>query len=238
MLCITNNSIKYQSFVYTQLNVKTILFPPIQFCITSQFKCQTVLFDLSIRPYQLLPLLARVGLRAIAMKWYSAFPKLQHYWSLTISLFSVINRTLVRGVLPLCREAVGVFFSPSRLGHPTLSLHLSHRKRSRAESRNPWYIYRGLKNTPHPLPSHLGDTSNDDLHKTGHGVQDQAYFIEEYWTLSSFCRLLAFFYNPLPFAYNARNWSLWRNFELLLIQFISLTFLCVAMPKKSCVQFP
>ena len=26
LLCITNNSIKHQSFVYTQLNVKTVLF--------------------------------------------------------------------------------------------------------------------------------------------------------------------------------------------------------------------
>ena len=37
--------IKYQSFVYTQLNVKTILFQAIQFSITTQFTCQTVLFD-------------------------------------------------------------------------------------------------------------------------------------------------------------------------------------------------
>ena len=44
-------------------------------------------------------------------------PKLQHCWNLTIRLFSVISRTLVWGwVLPLCRKAVGVFYSPSRLG--------------------------------------------------------------------------------------------------------------------------
>ena len=41
--------------------------------------------------------------------------KLQHYWNLTIRLFSVISRTLVAGVLPFCREAVGVFYSPSQL---------------------------------------------------------------------------------------------------------------------------
>ena len=46
-------------------------------------------------------------------------PKLQHCWNLTIKLFSVISRTLVGGVLPLCREAVGVFYSPSRLGKIT-----------------------------------------------------------------------------------------------------------------------
>ena len=44
---------------------------------------------------------------------------LQHYWNLTIRLFSVIFRTFVEGVLPFCLGAVGVFYSPSRLGHIT-----------------------------------------------------------------------------------------------------------------------
>ena len=35
-------------------------------------------------------------------------------------MFSVISRTLVGRVLPICREAVGVFCSPNRLGHMTL----------------------------------------------------------------------------------------------------------------------
>ena len=34
---LNNNSIKYQSFVYTQLNVKTVLFQTIQFSISTQF---------------------------------------------------------------------------------------------------------------------------------------------------------------------------------------------------------
>ena len=41
------------------------------------------------------------------------FPKLQHYWSLR--LFSVISRALVGEVLTLCRDAVGVFYSPNIL---------------------------------------------------------------------------------------------------------------------------
>ena len=42
---------------------------------------------------------------------------LLHYWNLTIRLFSVISRILVVvGVLCIGREAVGVFYSPSRLG--------------------------------------------------------------------------------------------------------------------------
>ena len=44
-------------------------------------------------------------------------PKLQHYWNLTVSFFSVIYRTLIEGVLPFSREAVGVFYSPSWPGN-------------------------------------------------------------------------------------------------------------------------
>ena len=35
-------------------------------------------------------------------------PKLQHCWSLSIRLFSIMSKTLVVRVLPLCREAVSV----------------------------------------------------------------------------------------------------------------------------------
>ena len=39
---------------------------------------------------------------------------LQHYWNLAIKLF----RTLIgMGVLPLSRDAVGIFYSPNRLGN-------------------------------------------------------------------------------------------------------------------------
>ena len=43
--------------------------------MSTQFKCQTILFDLKIGPYQVLTLQARVDLGAMAMKVYSAFPK-------------------------------------------------------------------------------------------------------------------------------------------------------------------
>ena len=63
---------------------------------------------------------------AIALKEHSAFPKLQHYWSLTIWLFSVISKTLVGdGVLPLCRDAVGIFYNPNRQGYMTVRKQLS-----------------------------------------------------------------------------------------------------------------
>ena len=54
----------------------------------------------------------------MAMNGTPNFPKLQHYWNLTIRLFRIISRTHVaRGVLFLCREAVGVFYNPSRQGN-------------------------------------------------------------------------------------------------------------------------
>ena len=47
-------------------------------------------------------------------------PKLQHYWSLTIRIFSVMSRILGWEVWRLCRDSVGVFYSPSWLGHKTV----------------------------------------------------------------------------------------------------------------------
>ena len=60
-----------------------------------------------------------VDLGAMAMKGCSAFPKLQHHWNLTIRLFSCLVSYPGHswgGVLPLWREAVGIFYSPSWLG--------------------------------------------------------------------------------------------------------------------------
>ena len=46
LLCITINSIKYQSFVYTEFNEQTVLFLAIQSSISNLFALsQTVLFD-------------------------------------------------------------------------------------------------------------------------------------------------------------------------------------------------
>ena len=42
-------------------------------------------------------------------------PKLQHYWSLTIRLFYVISGILFGRVLPLCRDAVSVYYSFSQM---------------------------------------------------------------------------------------------------------------------------
>ena len=97
-------------------------------------------------PYQVLPLQGSVNLGEMTINGYSAFPRLQHFWSHSIKLFRVISRTLVEGVLhlckdagvvfnssswlgqrtlvegilPFCKDAVDVFYSPSRLGHRTV----------------------------------------------------------------------------------------------------------------------
>ena len=66
----------------------------------------------------MLPLRARVDMGAMAMKGYSAYSK-----SLSLPLLHhhIIDSHMqdIRwwGVLPLWREAVGVFYSPSRLGN-------------------------------------------------------------------------------------------------------------------------
>ena len=120
MLCITNNSIKDQSFVYTQLNDQTVLFLTIQFGISPSF-----VHHLNDKQFYLTH-------RYDPMRYYHSTPEwtrekwqwrgtphssnLQHYWSLTIGLFNVISKTLIGGVLPFCRDAVGVFHSPNPLG--------------------------------------------------------------------------------------------------------------------------
>ena len=43
------------------------------------------------------------------------------YWNLTINLFCVLIRILVRRVLLLCIDAVGVFYNPSRPGNAYVS---------------------------------------------------------------------------------------------------------------------
>ena len=88
---------------------KTVLFQTIQVSIKyaasmskqiyfKQFNL--VQFDPEIGSYQVLPLQARAHLRAMAIKEYS--PKFQNYRSVTITLFRVISRTLVGGVLLFC----------------------------------------------------------------------------------------------------------------------------------------
>ena len=74
----------------------------------------------------MLPLQARVDLGAMAMKRYSAFPKAPALLEPHHQIVKChIQDTCWRGVLPLCREAVGVSFSPSRLGNKTIKFPIS-----------------------------------------------------------------------------------------------------------------
>ena len=68
LLCITNNLIKHQSFVYTWFNDQTLVFQTILFNMSTQFKCQRILFDPKLGPYHVLRLRARVNLGAMVMK--------------------------------------------------------------------------------------------------------------------------------------------------------------------------
>ena len=109
-----------QSNVKTvQLNVKTVLFQTIQFSIRTQF--------FSIWPIDT----TLSGTTTLGQSWPGSIgilhsPKLQHYWSLTIRLYSVISRTLVQGVLPLCRDALSIFCSSSWLGHENQKISFVH----------------------------------------------------------------------------------------------------------------
>ena len=102
------------------LNDQTVLVQTVQFSISTQFKCQTVLFGTYIGPYQVLLLRARLNLGTMAMKEFSTFPKApalpepHHHFSKCH-----IHDTRWGKVLPLCRDTVGVFCSPSRLGIAT-----------------------------------------------------------------------------------------------------------------------
>ena len=112
-LCITNNSIKHQSSIYTQLNVKTGLFQTIQFSISSQFS--------SIWPID------RTVLNASTSSQNGPGSN-GNDWVHQISQSSSITRTspsdclvsyqgysLGWGVLPLGREGIVIFYISSRL---------------------------------------------------------------------------------------------------------------------------
>ena len=79
---------------------------------------QLVLFNPKIGPYQVLPFRASVDQGAMAMKWCSAFPKapapLEPHHQI---VYCHIHDTCCEGVLPLSREAVGIFYDPSQLGN-------------------------------------------------------------------------------------------------------------------------
>ena len=92
--CISNTN--------TELNLKTVLFQTIQNRISTRFS--------SIWPIRCFHSMPECTWERWQRRGNPHSPRLQHYWSLTIS------RPLFGGILPVCRDAVSVFYSPSGLG--------------------------------------------------------------------------------------------------------------------------
>ena len=81
------------------------------------------LFNPQIGSYQLLPLQARVDLGAMGIKGVLRIPQSSSITGTSPSDCLVLypGHSLV-GVLPLCRGAVGVFYSPSRLDNQRIKI--------------------------------------------------------------------------------------------------------------------
>ena len=112
LLHITNNSLKYQLFIYTQLTDQTVIFLTIQLSISHLFA-----HSLNVKQFYLThrtlsgatpPVQSGSGRNSNEEVF-----RIPQNSSLTIRLFSVVSRTLVGKVLSLQRDAVSVFFSPS-----------------------------------------------------------------------------------------------------------------------------
>ena len=97
-ISISNNSI-YKSFV----------------CIL--FKCQTVLYDQKIGPYQVLPLRAECTWERWQWRGILHSSKPQHNWNFTIRLFSVISRRLVGGEGSYPSADLQLIYSPTPPTH-------------------------------------------------------------------------------------------------------------------------
>ena len=90
LLCITNISIKHWSFVYTQLNEPTVLFLTIQFSISHLFALSYICPIDRTLSCAITPAQSEHGSNVKE----EVLCILQNFWNLTISLFSVISRTL------------------------------------------------------------------------------------------------------------------------------------------------
>ena len=109
---------QFSSALVHRLNVKTVVFS-----INTRFKCKNQYSERSTQfhrqdPYQVLPLRARVDQGVMAMKGYFTFPKAPALLEPHHQIVQChIQDTRWGGVFPLCKEAVSVFYSPSRLGN-------------------------------------------------------------------------------------------------------------------------
>ena len=89
--------------------IYTVIFETIQFCKSTQFN--------SIRPIdRTLSGATTPGQNGPWSDGNEGVLCIPQSSSITIKLFSIISRTLIREALLLCSEAVGVFYSPSFTG--------------------------------------------------------------------------------------------------------------------------
>ena len=65
----------------------------------------------------MLPLWARGDLGAMAIKWYSSFPKAPVLLEPHQQIIKCHIQNTREGVLPLCRDAVNVFYNSNWLGY-------------------------------------------------------------------------------------------------------------------------
>ena len=84
-----------------------------QFSLSTVYRL--VLFNLLIVSYQMLPPRVRVDMKAMAAKGYSEFPKDPELLEPHHQIVKCHVQGTCRGVFPLCRETVGVYFSLSDL---------------------------------------------------------------------------------------------------------------------------
>ena len=99
--------------MYTSIAIVSIQLNDLSYCYLTQMS--KVLFDSWSGPYQVLPFWDRVDLRAMTIKGYPTFPKaprLEPHHQIVLCH----NQDTHWGVLPLWRDALSVFYSPSQRG--------------------------------------------------------------------------------------------------------------------------
>ena len=120
--CIINNSIKHRSFVYTLLYYQTGPFQTIQFSICHLF-AQFEYSNSSIWPIDRTSSGASIpdqsGPGSDGNKWVVHFPQSSGISGASPSDYFVLytGHSFGGGVLLFCRDAVSVFYSPSRLSN-------------------------------------------------------------------------------------------------------------------------
>ena len=129
------------------------------------------------------------------------FPKLQHYWKFTIR-FSVISWTLAgRGVTPLNRDAVGVFYSLRRLGDTTEAYIL---RKSLLRIIIPTSLLNPNRNREHSEKNQNGFRRNRSTHTDFENSSKNLRSLSKEYRIYSPFR----FFSPIhSISYTERRWS-------------------------------